>query len=337
MRVGVFCAKKHQEEDVNEGDIGISWTNEAMNSLYGCTECSNGCEHCYARMRIYRFASNEAANHDGRYGELVETSNKAVVRNGVEKKTKELRFTGRILFNPARLYGCLKSKPGNLIFVDEFSDLLHKAVPMEVILEHFRVFRHAQWLQFQVLTKRSSRLKELDAAVMKEFGEWPANVWMGVSVCTPQKGELNKIAALGKTQAKIKWVSFEPWISDPKNALEKVCPDLKDILANNGIVWSVIGGESGAKKEARLMALEDAEYLFSSSKRAGCRLHFKQLGTKLAVDLGVYGTGNHRSKGGNLDQIPPNLKKRDWPKTILKGKHNLKFKPGFDPKELIKF
>jgi len=322
---------------VNEDGIGITWTNRAMNSLYGCAECSKGCNHCYARRRIYRFSSSKAANHDGRYSDLVETIKKTVVRDGVEEEIEERRFTGRILFNPARLYGCTKYEPGERVFVDEFSDLLHKAVPMEVIIEHFRFFRHAQWLQFQVLTKRANRLGELDAAVMKEFGEWPANVWMGISVCMPQKGELNKIAALGKTQAKIKWVSFEPWISDPKNALEKVCPDLKNILANNGIVWSVIGGESGSKKEARLMTLEDAEYLFSSSKRAGCRLHFKQLGTKLAVDLGVYGTGDHRSKGGNLDQIPPKLKKRDWPKTSLKGKHNLKFKPGFDPKELIKF
>ena len=208
---------------------------------------------------------------------------KPALRDGDDEKKQELRFTGRILFNPAKMYQFLKNNaPGNLVFVDEFSDLLHSAVPMDVILEHFRVFRSVFWLQFQILTKRANRLEELNNAVIKEFGGWPQNVWLGVSVCTRAKGELNKIAALAKTQARIKWVSFEPWISDPEMALEAACPNLAGLLGDSGIAWSVIGGESGTKKESRLMTLEDAQYLFSSSKQAGCSLHFKQLGTKLS-------------------------------------------------------
>jgi len=175
--------------------------------------------------------------------------------------------------------------------------------------------------------------------VIKEFGEWPQNVWMGVSVCTRAKVELNKIAALGKTQARIKWVSFEPWVSDPKMALEEACPNLAGLLSDSGIAWSVIGGESGSKKKSRLMTLEDARYLFSSSKDAGCSLHFKQLGTKLAMNLGVYAIGDHRAKGGNLEQIPPDLRKRDWPENITWDvpEGDLDFEPRFDPKKWIKF
>ena len=323
-----------------ESKIGISWTDEAMNSLVGCRECSRGCDRCYARMRIYRFSKCSATNRDNRYSDLVEIVRKPAPRDGVEAEKGELRFTGRILFNPAKMYAFLRNNaPGNLVFVDEFSDLLHGAVPMDVILEHFRVFRSVFWLQFQVLTKRANRLEELNAAVMKEFGEWPQNVWMGVSVCTQAKGELNKIAALGNTQARIKWVSFEPWISDPEMALEAACPNLAGLLGDSGIGWSVIGGESGSKKDSRLMTLEDAQYLFSSSKQAGCRLHFKQLGTKLAINLGVYGIGDHRSKGGNLNQIPRKLRVRDWPENVTWDvpECDLSFAPRFDPKKLIKF
>jgi len=325
---------------VAKDNIGISWTNEAMNSLVGCQECSQGCNHCYAKMRVYRFLKNGVTNRDNRYSDLVEMIQKTALRDGVEEEKQELRFTGRILFNPAKMYQFLRNNaPGNLVFVDEFSDLLHTAVPMDVILEHFRVFREVFWLQFQVLTKRAHRLNELNSAVIKEFGEWPQNVWMGVSVCTQAKGELNKIAALGKTQARIKWVSFEPWLSDPEMALEEACPNLAGLLGESGIAWSVIGGESGSKKESRLMSLEDAQYLFSSSERAGCKLHFKQLGTKLAINLGVYGIGDHRAKGGNLEQIPPNLRERDWPENMTWDvpKNGLPFKPRFDAKKLIKF
>jgi protein gp37 len=109
------------------------------------------------------------------------------------------------------------------------------------------------------------------------------------------------------------------------------------MLRESGIAWSVIGGESGSKKESRLMTLDDAQYLFTSSEDAGCKVHFKQLGTKLAEERGVYAVGEHRSKGGNLQQIPLNLRKRDWPEPYWEAKYDRHFEPHFDPKELIKF
>ena len=323
-----------------EGKIGISWTDETMNSLMGCRECSRGCDRCYARMRIYRFSKCSGTNRDGRYNDLVEFVPKPASCDGGEEQKDKLRFTGRILFHPAKLYALDRKRGfGNFVFVGEFSDLLNEAIPMDVVLEHFRVFRRVPWLQFQVLTKRANRLKELDDALIKEFGEWPQNAWIGVSVCTPSTGELNKIAALGDTHARIKWVSFEPWISNSKIALEGACPNLAGLLGDSGIAWSVIGGESGSKKDSRLMTLEDAQYLFSSGKQAGCSLHFKQLGAQLAIKLGVYGVGDHRGKGGNLNQIPRKLRVRDWPENITWDvpEGALDFEPRFDPKKWIKF
>ena len=331
---------EEQEDCVAKSNIGISWTNEAMNSLVGCKKCSRGCDQCYAKLRVYRFSKCSVTNRDGRYSDLVEFVRKPASRDRGEEQKDELRFTGRILFDPAKLYALDRKRGfGNFVFVDEFSDLLHEAVPMDVVLEHFRVFRRVPWLQFQILTKRANRLEELNDALIKEFGEWPQNAWMGVSVCTPSNGELNKIAALGDTQARIKWVSFEPWISDPGMALEAACPNLAGLLGDNGIAWSVIGGESGTKQKSRLMTIEDAQYLFSSGKHAGCRLHFKQLGTQLAISLGVYGIGDHRGKGGNLKQIPSDLRERDWPENITWDvpEGDLDFEPRFDPKKWIKF
>jgi protein gp37 len=146
--------------------------------------------------RAYRHSCKPKLNGDGRFDGLV--------KNG--------RFTGKLLFDPRRLYAVLKNQKPKKIFVDEFSDLLHDALPMKVILEHVRVFRAACWHQFQVLTKRSHRLAALNDSVLAKFGSWPENLWLGVSVCSGAKIEMQRIEHLGATDAALKWISFEPWV-----------------------------------------------------------------------------------------------------------------------------
>jgi protein gp37 len=290
---------------------GISWTDGTMNSLYGCSACPDGCRRCYAVTSVHRHCMNPRQNKDGRYDGLTRVT-KSVIKNGVEKPVK-MAFTGRVLFDPKHLYQVLRDMDQKMIFVNEFSDLFHQALRLNLIIEHFRVFRDAQWHQFQALTKRGMRFAEIDAAVLKELGEWPSNLWMGTSVCKATSLDLQRIDQLGATHAKLKWISFEPWISDAKVPLRQSVPDLADRLKRKGIHWIVVGGESGPKSDTDLMTLDDARYLIQSGKAAGCRVHFKQLGTGLAIQLGVYATGEHRAKGGNPDQWPDDLNIREWP------------------------
>jgi protein gp37 len=297
---------------------GISWTNGTLNSLYGCSTCSVGCRLCYAVNGVHRHASNPQLNRDGRFDGLV----------------KDGLFTNQLLFDPKHLYGVLNKRKPKMIFVNEFSDLLHEALPMALILEHVRVFKAAPWHQFQVLTKRGHRLAELNQAVLDEFGSWPENVWLGVSVCSALKIETQRIEQLGATAAAVKWISFEPWVSDPNTPLPKSVPNLRKILRENQIAWAVIGGESGARNDTNLMTLDDARYLISESKAARCKAHFKQLGTALAIQLGVYSTrgqGEHRAKGGNPDQWPEDLNIREWPKVSWKPvTEPAEFSPAYD-------
>lgn len=65
------------------------------------------------------------------------------------------------------------------------------------------------------------------------------------------------------------------------------------------------------------MTLDDALYLVEDSNAAECKVHFKQLGTALAIQRGVYATsGDHRAKGGSPDQWPDELNIREWPEIL---------------------
>jgi protein gp37 len=115
------------------------------------------------------------------------------------------------------------------VFVNSMSDLFHEEIPLEFIERVFDVMRAAHWHTFQVLTKRSERLRELAPGI-----EWPANVWMGVSVehdRTTYRVENLRLAE----GPSVKFLSCEPLLGP--------LPDLG--LA--GIDWVIVGGESGPR------------------------------------------------------------------------------------------
>ncbi|WP_371864949.1 DUF5131 family protein [Dictyobacter aurantiacus] len=78
---------------------------------------------------------------------------------------------------PDRLEWPLHQKQPKKIFVNSMSDLFHSQVPEDYIQQVFNTMRQAHWHTFQVLTKRSGRLRQLAPRI-----DWPKNVWMGVSV-----------------------------------------------------------------------------------------------------------------------------------------------------------
>lgn len=117
-------------------------------------------------------------------------------------------------------------KKPQMIFVNSMSDLFHRDVPLDFILRVFDVMRQAHWHTFQVLTKRSERLLALDGAI-----DWPANVWMGVSV--ERQDYTFRIDHLRATHAQVKFLSLEPLLG-PLLALDLT-----------GIDWVILGGESG--------------------------------------------------------------------------------------------
>jgi protein gp37 len=106
------------------------------------------------------------------------------------------------------------------------SDLFQDDVPAEFIRKVFATMEECPQHTFQVLTKRSKRLRELAPSL-----PWPTNVWMGVSI--EDARVMTRVADLAAVPAKVRFLSCEPLIGP------------LDDLPLKGIHWVIVGGESG--------------------------------------------------------------------------------------------
>jgi protein gp37 len=208
----------------------IEWTESTWNPVTGCTKISTGCRHCYAEIMARRLKAMGQPNY----------------ANGFE-----------VAIHPHVLDKPLSWKKPQMIFVNSMSDLFHKRVPSDFILEVFSVMQAAHWHTFQVLTKRSGRLLQMNRNL-----KWSSNIWMGVTVET--KRFVDRIDNLRKTGAKTKFLSLEP--------LLEPLPDL-DL---SGIDWVIVGGESGpgARPMQREWVIDIRDQCYS----AGVPFFFKQWG-----------------------------------------------------------
>lgn len=210
----------------------IEWTESTWNPVTGCTKLSPGCKFCYAERMAERLQAMGQENY----------------RSGF-----------RLTLQPQMLDLPLRWRKPQTVFVNSMSDLFHEDVPFEYIVRVFEVMRRAHWHRFQVLTKRSERLAELDQKL-----EWAANIWMGVSVENDKY--YSRIDDLRRTRAKIKFLSLEPLLGPLHNL------DLR------GIDWVIVGGESGFG--ARPMDPSWAFDLRDQCRRVSVPFFFKQWGGK---------------------------------------------------------
>lgn len=208
----------------------IEWTEMTWNPVTGCIKISQGCRNCYAD----RMASRLQAMGSARYV------------NGFQPTLHvDLIDLPRRWKNP------------RLVFVNSMSDLFQEDVPDSFIQSVFRVMTECPQHTFQVLTKRSARLKSLAAAL-----PWTDNIWMGVSV--EDQRVVHRIRDLRAVPAKVRFLSCEPLIGPlPKLPLA-------------GIDWVIVGGESGPG--ARPMSESWVQDIKSRCQDQGVRFFFKQWG-----------------------------------------------------------
>jgi protein gp37 len=152
-----------------------------------------------------------------------------------------------------------------VVFVNSMSDLFHAKVPLAFMRNVFDVIADTPQHTYQILTKRSLRLRRL----ADQLG-WPANLWMGVSVESAK--ELSRVEHLRQVPAAVRFLSCEPLLGP------------LDQIDLTGIGWVIAGGESGPNY--RPMHLEWARSLRDACHEAEVPFFFKQWGGRTPKALG---------------------------------------------------
>jgi protein gp37 len=239
----------------------IEWTDATWNPVRGCTKISPGCAHCYAETFAERF-------------------------RGVPGHPYEQGFDLRLV--PEKFSEPLRWVTPKMIFVNSMSDLFHEGVSDDYICDVVRVMEVATWHTFQVLTKRSERLRDLLHAHL-HFGAQLPHIWWGVSVENKRHGVV-RIEHLRDTPAAVRFLSIEPLLEDlgPLNL--------------GGISWVIVGGESGPG--ARPMEKEWVMSIRDQCQAAKVPFFFKQWGGVRKKETGRI------LEGRTYDEVPSRLNVR---------------------------
>lgn len=239
----------------------IEWTEMTWNPVTGCRKVSQGCKHCYAE----RMAKRLEAMGCGRYSSGFEpTLHWDLVQ--VPKQWKRPR----------------------VIFVNSMSDLFQDEVPIEFIQSVFQTIIDCPHHTFQILTKRSARLRSLAARLA-----WPPNIWLGVSVENAKV--VSRVVDLAEVPAAVRFLSCEPLLGP-----------LYDLPLKR-IDWVIVGGESGPM--ARPMMEWWVQDIRRQCRKARVPFFFKQWGGK-RKDL----TGRLLN-GRTYDEMPAPV----VPRTLLRA------------------
>ena len=226
----------------------IEWTDATWNPVTGCTRVGAGCDRCYAERFAERF-------------------------RGVPGHPFERGFD--LVLRPERLGRPLAWRRPRRIFVNSMSDLWHKDVPESHVDRVFDVMERAPRHTFQVLTKRSTRMRRY---LRGRYGTSaaPAHIWCGVSI--EDRAALSRLRHLREAPAAVRFLSLEPLLGSlGRFELE-------------GVSWVIVGGESGPG--ARPMAAEWVREVRDLCRDGGVPFFFKQ-----------WGGPRPRSNGRTLDGV----------------------------------
>ena len=241
------------------GQTTIEWTEATWNPTTGCDQVSPGCDNCYALTLAKRLKAMGLAKYqaDG------------------DAATSGPGFA--LTLHPDALDQPRRWRAPRTIFVNSMSDLFHPKVPLGYIKDVFDVIADTPRHTYQVLTKRAQRLSKVADQL-----EWPANLWMGVSIESARyRFRARHLAA---TPAAVRFLSCEPLLGP-----------LGDVDLS-GIEWVIAGGESGPG--ARQMLLPWVSDLRDQCLAADVSFFFKQWGGRTPK------AGGRQLEGRTWDDMP---------------------------------
>jgi protein gp37 len=237
----------------------IEWTETTWNPTTGCDRISAGCDNCYALALAKRLKAMGSAKY----------------QSDGDPRTSGPGFG--LTAHPESLFQPYAWRMPRVVFVNSMSDLFHARVPVDFVAQVFAVIADTPQHTYQVLTKRSSRLRKIASRL-----EWPSNLWMGVSV--EDSSALYRVDDLRSVPAAVRFLSCEPLIGP------------LDGLRLDDIGWVIAGGESGPGH--RPLDVSWVTAIRDSCIDAGVPFFFKQWGGRTPKE------GGRDLDGRSWDQMP---------------------------------
>lgn len=237
-------------------------TTVVWNPVTGCDQVSAGCDHCYALRLSKRLKGfgQEKYQTDG------------------DPRTSGPGFG--VAWHPRALTQPMRWKRPRVVFTSSMGDLFHAKVPQAFLEEVVAVMAATPQHTYWALTKRPARARRLADTV-----DWPANLWLGVSV--EESRVLHRLEDLRRTPAPVKMLFCEPLLGP------------LDDLDLDGIGWVTVAGEAG--RGARPMHADWARSLRDQAVRADVPFYFKQWSGARSRTLG------RELDGREWNQLPVEL------------------------------
>ncbi|MEU0511250.1 DUF5131 family protein [Amycolatopsis thermoflava] len=226
---------------------GIEWTEVTWNPTTGCDRVSSGCDNCYALALAARLKAMGSPKY----------------QSDGDPRTSGPGFG--VSIHRQALQEPYRWRNPRVVFVNSMSDLFHAKVPLSFVREVFSVIAATPRHTYQILTKRSTRLRRLAPEL-----DWPPNLWMGVSV--ENAAALSRVDDLREVPATVRFLSCEPLLGPLRG------------LRLDGISWVIAGGESGP--HYRPMQLSWARGVRDACMAASVPFFFKQWGGRTPKALG---------------------------------------------------
>lgn len=174
----------------------IEWTERTWNPVRGCSRVSPGCDHCYAMGQAHRYAG-PGKPYDGL----------TTIRRG------KVDWAGRAVFVPGQLDVPLRRRKPTTWFVNSMSDLFHESLMNEEIAAVFGVMAACPQHTFQILTKRTKRMRAWFEWAQGAFTEQQRGIVAAPNTC---RAMLDAAYEYGVSKAVLQpaWDRFaetDPW------------------------------------------------------------------------------------------------------------------------------
>lgn len=280
-------------------NTAIQWCDHTWSPWEGCQKAGPGCDNCYAEAmnKWLRKGENWGPGAPRRiYGEDHWDKPVKWQRNALKFETLHGRRQ--------RVFPSV-------------CDPFDNAAPMLQRERMWGLIRLTPALDWLLVTKRVGNVRSMLPA---DWGDGYPNVWIIATVVNQEEADrdLDKLLAV---PARVRGLSVEPQIG-PVNLNPWLLAEhgRRQIGAQPGLDWVIVGGESGRK--ARDFDIAWPRQIVSQCKAAGVPVFVKQMGAKPVwsqPDDGIaeppyWGRIRFIDKAGGMpEEWPADLRVREWP------------------------